>query len=82
MDGRQSIGDDRSSQNAEIRDIAEDQAREGRPYASGTQVDGGKHGWDEEEGHVKWETGRLKLAEDLVDELEYGKLSSTKRRAG
>ena len=82
VEGRQSIDDDRYSQNAQIRDTAEDQVREGRPYAGGTQVDGGEHGWDEEEGHVRWETERLALAEDLVDKLECGGLRSTKRSAG
>lgn len=74
VEGRQSIDDDRYSQNAEICGVAKDEVGEGRPYASGTQVDGRKGGWDEEEERVKWETERLELAEDLVDKLGYGEL--------
>ena len=74
--GGEPIEDDGRGEDSKIRGVAEDQVGDGVPsYSPGrAQADRGDGGWDEQEEGVEGEIGRLVLAKDLVDELEWSTL--------
>ena len=74
--GGEPIEDDGRGEDAEIRGVADDQVEDRRPSRSTgrAQADRGDGGRDEQEEGVKGEIGRLVLAEDLVDQLQWSRL--------